>query len=381
MPKRTAAWVRSVTRPGKYGDQHGLMLRVQPSGAKAWIWRGTVGGRRRDLGLGRYPYVSLAEARAKAFEYRKTALEGGDPTALHSGGVPTFAVAAEAVIALHAGKWKAGGKSEGQWRSSLATYVLPAVGSKRVDEVTSGDVMDCLSPMWNSRPETAKRVRQRIAAVMKWAIAQGYRSDNPAGEAVTAALPKQVGARKHLRALPHRDVADAVGKIRRSKAYATVRLAAEFTILTAGRSGEVRGTRWEEIDLDAAAWTIPGERMKAGREHRVPLSGRAVDVLAEARQHSNGSGLVFPSKSGGEIAAWVPAKLFTSLGIKGTLHGMRSSFRDWCGETGVAREVAEACLAHRVGSAAEQAYARSDLLERRRQLMEAWGHYVSVLES
>ena len=377
MPKRTAAWVRSVTKPGKYGDQHGLILRVQPSGSKAWIWRGTVDGKRRDLGLGRYPYVSLAEARAKAFEYRKTALEGGDPTALRSGGVPTFATAAEAVIVLHAGKWKAGGKSEGQWRSSLATYVLPAIGSKRVDEVTSGEVMDCLSPIWNSRPETAKRVRQRIAAVMKWAIAQGYRADNPAGEAVTAALPKQAGAKKHLRALPHRDVAEAVIKIRQSNAYATVRLGAELTILTAARSGEVRGARWEEIDLDAAAWTIPPERMKAGREHRVPLSGRAVEVLADARRYSDGSGLVVPSKSGGEIASWVFAKLFTRLGIEGTLHGMRSSFRDWCGETGAAREVAEACLAHRVGSAAEQAYARSDLLERRRDLMEAWARYVA----
>ena len=269
------------------------------------------------------------------------------------------------------------GKSEGQWRSSLAAYVLPAIGSKRVDEVTSGEVMDCLSPIWNSRPETAKRVRQRIAAVMKWAIAQGYRADNPAGEAVTAALPKQAGAKKHLRALPHRDVAEAVIKIRQSKAYATVRLGAELTILTAARSGEVRGARWEEIDLDAAAWTIPPERMKAGREHRVPLSGRAVEVLADARRYSDGSGLVFPSKSGGEIASWVFAKLFTRLGIEGTLHGMRSSFRDWCGETGAAREVAEACLAHRVGSAAEQAYARSDLLERRRELVEAWARYVA----
>ena len=376
MPKLTAAFVRSVTKAGKYGDQHGLILRVRPSGAKAWIWRGTVGGRRRDLGLGRYPYVGLAEARATAFEYRKTALEGGDPVRLRSGDVPTFAAAVEAVIALHAGKWKPGGKSEGQWRSSLATYVLPAIGSKRVDEVTSADVMACLSPIWTSRPETAKRVRQRIAAVMKWVIAQGYRQDNPAGEAVTAALPKQAGVKKHLRALPHRDVGDAVAEVQQSQAYATVRLAVEFVILTAARSGEVRGAVWSEIDLDAAAWTIPPERMKAGREHRVPLSGRAVEVLAEARQGSGGSGWVFPSRSGGELGAWALTKLVSSLGIDGTLHGMRSSFRDWCGETGVAREVAEACLAHRLGSAAEQAYARSDLLERRRQLMEAWAQYV-----
>ena len=373
--------MRSVTTPGKYGDIYGLILRVQPSGAKAWIWRGTVNGRRRDLGLGRYPFVSLAEARAKAFEYRKAALEGSDLTLLRSRGVPTFATATEAVIALYAGKWKPGGKSEGQWRSSLGTYVLPAIGSKRVDEATSADVMDCLSPIWNSRPETAKRVRQRIAAVMKWAIAHGYRQDNPAGDAVTAALPKQAGARKHLRALPHRDVADAIERIRQAKAHAPVRLAVEFAIVTAVRSGEVRGAVWEEVDLDTGLWTIPGERMKAGRQHRVPLSGRAVEVLAEARGYSSGSDLVFPSKSGGEIPSWALAKLVSSLGIDGTLHGMRSSFRDWCGETGAVREVAEACLAHRVGSAAEQAYARSDLLQRRRELMDAWTEYITPAQT
>ncbi|MCY4621204.1 MAG: integrase arm-type DNA-binding domain-containing protein [bacterium] len=381
MPKRTAAWVRSISKPGKYGDIYGLILRVQPSGSKAWIWRGTVNGRRRDLGLGRYPFVSLAEARAKAFEYRKTALEGNDPTLLRSGGIPTFATATEAVIALCAGKWKPGGKSEGQWRSSLATYVLPAIGSKRVDQVTSADVMDCLSPIWATRPETAKRVRQRIAAVMKWAIAQGYRHDNPAGDAVTAALPKQAGARKHLPALPHRDVSDAIERIRQSKAHVPLRLAAEFAIVTAVRSGEVRGAVWDEIDLNSGSWTIPGERMKAGRQHRVPLSEQAVAVLAEARNHSNGAGLVFPSKTGAEIPSWALAKLVNSLGIEGTLHGMRSSFRDWCGETGAVREVAEACLAHRIGSAAEQAYARSDLLQRRRELMNAWAQYITPTQT
>jgi integrase len=381
LPKLTAARVRSETRPGKYGDQHGLILRVQPSGSKAWIWRGTVNGRRRDLGLGRYPYVSLAQARQQAFDYRKAAQDGIDPTTLRDGAVPTFASAAEAVIALYAGKWKPGGKSEGQWRSSLATYVLPAIGSMGVDEVTSGDVMDCLTPIWASRPETAKRVRQRIAAVMKWAIAQGHRPDNPAGDAVTAALPKQSSARKHLRALPHRDVTDAIERIRQAKAYPTVRLAAEFAIVTAVRSGEVRGAVWDEIDLDTGLWTIPGERMKAGRQHTVPLSDRAIDVLAGARGCSSGSGLVFPSKSGGEIPSWALAKLISSLGIEGTLHGMRSSFRDWCGETGAVREVAEACLAHRVGSAAEQAYARSDLLQRRRELMDAWAAYITPAQT
>lgn len=377
MPKRTAAWVRSVTKPGKYGDQHGLILRVQPSGSKQWIWRGTVAGKRRDLGLGGYPYVTLAEARAKAFEYRKMARAGNDPTKLHPDGIPTFSAAAEAVIALHAGKWKPGGKSEGQWRSSLATYVTPLLGAKRVDQITTGDVMACLAPIWTTKAETAKRVRQRISAIMKWAIAEGHRTNNPAGDAVTAALPKQNGGKKHHRAMPHRQVGDALVKVRKSGHPPMVRLAYEFLVLTAARSSEVRGAVWSEIDLDTATWVIPAQRMKAAREHRVPLSGAAIQVLAEARRDSDGSNWVFPAQSGGEIPSWVLTKLPTRLNLGGTLHGMRSSFRDWCGEEGVAREVAEACLAHRIGTAAEQAYARSDLLARRRQLMEAWAQYIN----
>ena len=376
MPKRTAAFVRSVNKPGKYGDLHGLILRVQPSGSKAWIWRGTVNGKRRDLGLGRYPYVSLAQARQQAFEYRKVALEGGDPTLLRSGAVPTFATAVEKVIALHAGRWKSS-TTESDWRSSLGTYVLPAIGSMRVDEITTADVMDCMAPIWNTKPETARRVRQRVARVMRWTMAQGYRQDNPAGDSVLAALPKQERRQKHHRALPHRDVAAAVGKVRAATHVdPTVRWAFEFVVLTAARSGEVRGARWSEIDFDMATWSIPAGRMKGGREHRVPLSGPVMEVLAEARRYSD-SPLVFPRLTGGQIPAWMLSKLPARVGIDSTLHGMRSSFRDWCGETGVAREVAEACLSHRVGNAAEQAYARSDLLERRRELMEAWAQYAT----
>ena len=213
---------------------------------------------------------------------------------------------------------------------------------------------------------------------MRWAIAEGHRSDNPAGDAVVAALPKQNGGKKHHRALPHRQVGDAVGRVRdASGVYPTVRLAFEFLVLTAARSAEVRGAVWSEVDLEAATWVIPAGRMKAAREHRVPLSGGAIEVLAEARKYSDDSGWVFPAEVGGEIPSWVLTKLPIRLGLGGTLHGMRSSFRDWCGETGAAREVAESCLAHRIGSAAEQAYARSDLLERRRQLMEAWARCVN----
>ena len=375
VPRLTAAFVRGVSKPGKYGDQHGLILRVQPSGSKQWIWRGTVNGQRRDLGLGGYPYVSLAEARAQAFDYRKTARQGVDPINLRSGGVPSFTRAAETVIAMHAAKWKTR-VTEDAWRSTLGTYVLPVIGSKHIDAVTTADVMACLVPIWNSKEETARKIRQRIATIMRWAIAQGYRQDNPAGDAVLAALPKQTPHKKHFRALHHRDVADAVATVRASKAGPLVRLAFEFVVLTAVRSGEVRGAMWSEIDFDSATWAIPADRMKGGREHRVPLSGRALEVLAEARHQSDGSPLVFPWKTGEEMPRWVLSKLPGRVGIDGTLHGMRSSFRDWCGETGVAREVAEACLSHRVGNAAEQAYARSDLLERRRELMEAWAQYV-----
>ena len=191
--------------------------------------------------------------------------------ALRSGGIPTFARAVEKVITIHAGKWKPGGKSEESWRSSLEMYVFPAIGSKRVDEITTADVMGCLEPIWHTKATTAKRIRQRIAAVMKWAVAQGYRADNPAGDAVTAALGKQNSGKKHHRALPHSDVAAAIATVRASNADPTVRLAFEFVVLTAVRSGEVRGAHWSEIDFDSATWVIPGERTKSGSEHRVPL--------------------------------------------------------------------------------------------------------------
>ena len=296
---------------------------------------------------------------------------------------PNILSCVEAVIALYAGKWKPGGKSERQWPSSLANYAVPVIGTKRVDEITTADVMACLAPIWTTKAETAKRVRRRISAIMKWAIAEGHRSYNPAGAAVVAALPKQNGGgKKHHRALSHADVGAAVVTVREaSGVYLTHRLAFEFLVLTAGRSAEVRGAVWSEVDHATATWVIPAGRMKAAREHRVPLSGRAIEVLAEARRHSDDSSLVFPAKTGGEIPSWVLTKIPIRLKLGGTLHGMRSSFRDWCGETGVAREVAEACLAHRVGSAAEQAYARSDLLARRRQLMEACAQYVTGTET
>ena len=213
-------------------------------------------------------------------------------------GVPTFAQALETVIAIHAENWKDRSSSEHQWRATLSTYAFPRIGSKRVDEVTTADVMAILTPIWSSKHVTVKRIRQRIGAVMKWAVAQGHRADNPAGDALGAALPKNGAAPRHQRALPHAEVGPALRRIRVADAHVGIRLAFEFLVLTAARSGEVRGARWDEIDREGAVWTIPGERMRAGREHRVPLADCALAVLNEARELSDAGGIVLPSPRG-----------------------------------------------------------------------------------
>ena len=376
--KLNARFVETVALPGKYGDEHGLILRVTPGGSKQFIWRGTVRGKVRDFGLGGYPYTSLAEARNTAFEYRKLSRAGGDPGALRTGrAVPTFAEAAETVVELHAAGWKDGGKSVAQWRASLRDYAMPRLGRRRVSDINTADVMAVLLPIWNEKRETARRVRQRISTVMRWAVAEGHRQDNPAGEAIGAALPKNGHERRHQIALPHADVADAIRKVRESGAYPTTKLALEFLTLTACRSGEVRGANWEEVNLETATWTVPPLRMKSKREHAVPLSGRTLEVLAEARQFSDSSGLVFPSPTGKVLSDNTLSKLLRELGIPAVIHGMRSSFRDWAGDSGQPREVAEHALAHIV-KGVEGAYQRSTMFERRRELMEAWAGYLEL---
>ena len=378
-----AAFVRTVSRPGVYGDQHGLRLRVYKSRkrqsiSKQWIWRGTVNGTRRDIGLGGFPYVTLAEARQTAFEYRKTARAGGDPVTLRRGpDVPTFAQAAETVIAIHREGWKDGGKSEMQWRASLRDYAMPRLRRKGVDEITTADVMAVLVPHWHTKTETMRRVRQRIGAVMKWAVAQGHRDDNPAGDAIAAALPKGGSVRQHQRALPFREVPAALARVRTSNAYRPAVLAFEFLVLTACRSGEVRFATWDEIDFASATWTIPARRMKARREHRVPLSARALEILHEARALADGSGLVFTSQRARAIHGGTVSKLIRALGIDAVPHGFRSSFRDWAAEcTDVPREVCELALAHVNSDRVEAAYRRTDLFDRRRSLMEHWSEFV-----
>lgn len=320
---------------------------------------------------------SLAEARAKAAEYRKIARQGLDPVALGSETLPTVREAAEKVIEIHAAKWKPGGLSEKHWRSSLSNYVFPKIGAKPINEVNSADVMTCLAPIWHSRSTTARRALQRLSSIMRWSIAQGFRDDNPADNRITAALGSNSQRAQHLLALHHTQVAAALAKVRDSNVSPTARLAFELAVLTATRSGEARGARWDEIKLSQALWEIPARRMEGGRPHRVPLSDQALEVFVTARLYEDASGLVFPRKDGREWPAWKMSRLATDLNLGGTLHGMRSAFRDWCSEIGVVREVAESCLAHQVANAAERAYARSDLLTARRRVMDAWGLYLS----
>lgn len=376
----SAAFVRTVRQPGRYGDGrggHGLSLLVRPmvNGrmSKTWSQRLRINGKPVNVGLGAYPVVSLREARAKALENRRAVAQGIDP---RGGGVPTFADAAEKVIAIHRPSWREGARSEKIWRSSLQRYAHPSIGDKAVDEVTTADVLGILAPIWSTKHETARRLRHRISAVMKWAVAEGHRGDNPAGDAIGAALPRNSGRVVHHEALPYANVAAALEKVQISEAAPATKLCFRFLVLTACRSGQVRRARWDEIDLEAAVWTIPGDRTKKDKPHRVPLSSAALGVLTEALALRAPAGLVFPSPTGRPLSSEALSKLLKEHNVGAVPHGFRSSFRDWCGETGVPREVAEAALGHIV-KGAEGAYARSDLLERRREIMESWGHYVS----
>ena len=383
MKRLTAKFVESVTEPGKYHDgDAGLYLYVQERMGrirKSYLQRITVAGKRVEIGLGSTKWTTPSEARAKAQANRKIARTGGDPRR-RPATVPTFEQAAETVIAMHAGTWRDGGKSEKRWRATLATYAFPRLGRKSVADITTSDVLAVLTHdgFWQTKRESARRVKQRISTIMDWAAAQGHRSDNPC-HALKAALPKAGHQKQHRRALPYDRVSDALVRVRASAAYPTTKLAFEFLVLIACRSGEVRGARWEEIDLDAAVWTVPGERTKTSRPHRVPLSGRALDLLREAADLRDDTGLVFPSARGLAMSDMTLSKLTRELGIDAVPHGFRTSFRMWAAErTNIPPEVAEFALAHVVGDEAERAYQRSDLFDRRRDLMDAWARYLST---
>jgi integrase len=377
----TAVRVKSERRSGRYADGNGLYLVVDPSGAKRWVLRTVVQGRRRDIGLGSLRLVSLAEAREKAAEYRKTARDGGDPLAQRQkpSAAPTFSEAAARVHAEHRHGWR-NQKHAAQWLSSLSDYAFPTLGSRRVDEIETPDVLRVLSPIWLAKPETARRVRQRIGTVLDWAKAAGYRSgDNPV-ESVARGLPKQPEKRGHFTALPYAQVPGFIPKLRSAQASEAAKLALEFLILTAARTGEVLGARWKEVDLKQSIWTIPGARMKADREHRVPLTPHACRILKRAQALGDGGELVFPGRSGGEpMSNMVFLMILRRMGVNATAHGFRFAFRDWAAErTNFPREVCEMALAHSVENKTEAAYRRGDLLDKRRQLMMQWDAFITA---
>lgn len=379
----TALTVKNASKPGKYFDGHGLYLRVDANGSRFWVQRIVIRGKRSELGLGSAALVTLAEARTAAIENRKLARAGGDPLQAkrEANAMLTFEEAARKVHELHKPTWK-NEKHAAQFLSTLETYTFPKLGKLKVAEVGTADVLAVLMPFWTEKPETARRVRQRIGMVMKWAIAQGWRQDNPA-ENIEQALPKTSKVQQHRKALSYDEAATCVAAVKASGAGLTTKLAFEFLVLTAARSGEVREAVWQEIDLERKVWEIPAERMKMKRPHRVPLSAPAVVVLELANTLSNGKGLVFPgAKQGRPLSDMTISKLVKELGFNADVHGFRTSFRTWAQEqTSYPREVAEAALAHLSGDAVERAYARSDLFEKRREMMDAWGEHLSLIQS
>lgn len=382
MGKLTAAGIKSLTEPGRHRADPTLYLVVQPSGSKSWVQRLTIDGRRRDIGLGGYPSVGLAEARTKAMENRSAVAHGQDPSAdRRARKSPTFREAAEAVHEANRPRWR-NAHHTASWMQTLERHAFAKLGVMPVHRIRQADVLRVLEPIWTTKPETARRVRQRVRTVLAWALAQGHINSNPADERIDPALPKMPKVKAHLRALDYREVPAALAAINASRASLAARLSLGFTILTAARNGETRGARWSEMDLEARQWRIPGERMKAGVEHRVPLSDAAISVLEQARTLDDGSGLVFPSptKPGRPLSDMALTKVLRDNGLadRTTVHGFRSSFRTWALEqTNTPWAVAEMALAHTVGDSVEQAYVRTDLYDQRTELMRQWAAHAT----
>ena len=377
----TAIRVRNIKAPGRYADGNGLYLIVDKSGAKRWMLRTMVRGKRRDMGLGSVRLVTLAEAREKAAQFRKVAREGGDPFTerqRNSRAVPTFQQAADKVHSERSPAWK-NRKHAAQWINTLRRYAYPTFGNQRVDQIETPDVLRALSPIWLTKPETARRVRQRIGVVLDWAKAAGFRvGDNPV-EGVTKGLPKQPDNENHHAAMPYNDIPAFVSELRESKFDGAVKFALEFLILTGTRTNEVLGATWDEVDFESENWTIPSERMKASRAHRVPLADCCLEVLVSARKRFKSSYYVFPGRlSERPLSDMSLLMVLRRMDVQATVHGFRSSFRDWAAEqTNFPREVCEMALAHTIKNKAEASYRRGDLLEKRRRLMEAWSDFVS----
>ena len=381
LPPRAAS---TIVEQGRYSDGGGLYLVVAKDGGRKWVFRFKWHGRLVDMGMGAASVVALSVARQKAAEARKQLSEGVNPLEAKKAdkAIPTFGEMADRLVADLGPQWR-NEKHRAQWKSTLARDAAK-LRPIMVDEVDTADVVAVLKPIWAVKPETASRLRGRIERVLDAARAKGYRTgENPArwrGH-LDHLLPKrQKLTRGHHAALPFDEVSDFIARLRERPAMAAMAL--EFAILTAARSGEVRGATWGEIDLGAKVWTVPAARMKAGRDHRVPLSARAVEILEEALKLSTGDSqaVVFPGRySGTSLSDAAFDALFKRMGLeRGTVtaHGFRSSFRDWAGEVSTfPRELAEAALAHVVGDETERAYRRGDALEKRRYMMDDWARF------
>ena len=381
--KLSATRVKALRDPGRHSDGDGLHLFISKAGVKSWVQRITIDGRRRDIGLGGYPTVSLAQARKRAAANREAIGDGRDPTADKRRPAPlTFSEAAHAVHEVNKPRWR-NGRHAKAWIQTLERHAFPEIGSKPINTIGRADVLTVLEPIWLTRPETARRVRQRMRTIFRWAMAKELIEANPAGEAIDGALPPMPKVKAHLRALPYEEAASALKTVDASRTSLAAKRYLTFLVFTAARSGEARGASWGEIDLKRATWTIPPSRMKAGVEHRVPLSDQALEVLKLARQLEDGSGLCFPSpqKPGRTLSDMTLTKTLRSAGLadRATVHGFRTSFKTWTMErTDAPWAVTEAALAHQLGGSVEQAYARSDLFVRRRTLMQQWANYLTA---
>jgi integrase len=395
----TTHFVKGIDRPGRYGDGRGgfglsLLVRPVKDGlGKNWQQRVRVNDKVRSLGLGSYPDVSLSIVRnraaknvAKIWERfpRQTGIdrllaEADLPAVTSSSAGPTFADVAQESIKFRRTSWKPGSKTEQQTRSLLAHYVTPALGNVAIDQVTSAQVVDVLSRIWHEKPETARKVKRNIQAVFNFAFSKGYTAHDPTPRASTG-LGNRRQIVQHHPAVPFSKVGEVLKYVRSSESYESKRLALEFLILTAARTSEVRGAGWAEVDFDEATWTIPADRMKSGREHRVPLSTTALDVLRRTRRERRGfpNDLVFPDRSGREMISQDGLRQLLRRKFEATSHGFRSSFRDWAAEkTDFPSDIVEHALAHLEGSATIRAYRRTDYFDKRRGLMQAWADFVT----
>ncbi|MBZ9884799.1 integrase arm-type DNA-binding domain-containing protein [Mesorhizobium sp. CA10] len=366
---------------GRHSDGGGLYLNVSPSGSKSWLFMWVRNGKRREMGFGAYPAITLASARKRAGEYRAAVAEGRDPIAEKAKEAePSFGECADKLLASMEPSWR-NDKHRAQWRMTLTEY-CGTIRSKKVSEVGTDEVLEVLLPIWSTKPETASRLRGRIERVLDYAKAKGWRTgENPAlwrGHLKNVLPARQKLSRGHHAAMPYVEVPAFLKRLRNAEAMAARAL--EFLILTAARSGEVYGAEWSEFDLDKGMWIIPAGRMKAAAEHRVPLSARALAIVKSLHESRVSKKYVFPGqRTDCPLSSSAMEMLMRRMKVDAyTVHGFRSAFRDWAGdETGFPREIAEAALAHRVGDATERAYRRADAVERRRKLMTAWAEFLN----